>query len=70
MNAARLHTAPNDRIAGPLRVIRNGKVRGDELFAAVSFLADALQLPALRDGSRANAGAARQGKVIALAPPR
>jgi hypothetical protein len=32
----------------PLRQIRNTRVQGDELLEAVTFLADALKLPALR----------------------
>lgn len=32
---------------GPVKVIMNSRVVGDELFAAVAFLSDALGLPAL-----------------------
>ena len=34
----------------PLRVITNSMVAGDELFDAVVFLGEALELPALRPG--------------------
>ena len=52
MNIRSIATAaPHARRATPvssLRPIRNALVRGDELFEAVSFLADALSLPALK----------------------
>jgi hypothetical protein len=65
MNAARLTIVPAApvatpapararRSAAPLRQIRNAKVKADELFEAVTFLAEALQLPALRTASTTN----------------
>jgi hypothetical protein len=42
-------TAPAARTAGTnVRQIRNTRVRGDELFAAVQFLGTALDIPALQ----------------------
>ena len=59
MNAARLTIVRNAAPAtvtpasttkerAPLRQIRNAKVQGTELLDAIAFLADALQIPALR----------------------